>query len=115
MLLNGGELDGARILGPRTVEKMRRNHLPAALLPINLNGFAMPGIGFGPGFGVNMDDGLSNFAASDGSFYWGGAASTTFYVDPVDEIAAVLMTQVLNNMIPFDVVFRQLVRQAIIE
>lgn len=115
MLLNEGELDGTRVLGARTVARMRRNHLPVALLPINLNGFAMPGIGFGPGFGVNMDDALSNFAASDGSYYWGGAASTTFYVDPVDEIAAVLMTQVLNNMIPFDVVFRQLVRQAIVE
>ncbi len=114
MMLNGGELDGVHILGPRTVEKTHRNHLPTALLPINGGGVDFPGIGFGPGFGININEGASNFAASEGTFYWGGAASTFAYIDPREELVGVLMTQVINNTVPFDQIFRQLVSQAIL-
>lgn len=114
MMLNGGELDGVRILGPLTVEKMHRNHLSAALLPISAGGVDSPGVGFGPGFGINMNEGASNFAASEGSYYWGGAASTFAYIDPREELVGVMMTQVINNTVLFDQIFRQLVSQAIL-
>ncbi len=112
-MLNGGELDGTRILGRKTVEKMRRNHLPVSLLPVNIDGFNTPGLGFGPGFGVNLNEAESGFTASEGTFYWGGAASTAFFIDPKEELTGVMMTQVINNPLPFDQVFRQLVYQAL--
>jgi CubicO group peptidase (beta-lactamase class C family) len=115
MMLNGGEFEGTRLLGRKTVEKMTRNHLPAALLPIDMGGMLAPGIGFGPGFGICMDETQSCYAASEGAFYWGGAASTYAYVDPHEELVGVLMTQVLNNMLPFDQYFRQMVFQALVE
>jgi len=114
MMLNKGELEGARILGPKTVEKMTRNHLPSALLPFDLGGFVNPGQGFGLGFGINLDESVSNMAGSDGIYFWGGAASTSFHIDPKEDLTVVMMTQVLFNEIPFDQVLRQLVAQAIL-
>jgi CubicO group peptidase (beta-lactamase class C family) len=114
MMLNGGEFAGTRLLGRRTVAAMMRNHLPPALVPIVADDIASPGIGFGLGFGVNLDEGASNFGMSDGTCYWGGAASTFFCIDPREDLVMVLMTQVLENEVLFDQAARQLVSQAIL-
>ena len=89
MMLNGGELDGARILGPRTVRLMTANH--TGDLAIWLRG---PGSGFGLGYAVVLDQGPSAMPAAEGSYAWGGAYCTVFWVDPADEVIGILMTQV---------------------
>jgi CubicO group peptidase (beta-lactamase class C family) len=101
MLRRGGELDGARILGPRTVELMHMNHLPggaeAARIahPGDVVGVA-PGTGFGLGFATTLDPVRSGgLGACD--YYWGGAASTLFWVDPKEDLAVVFMTQLLPS------------------
>lgn len=102
MLLNGGELDGVRLLGPRTVRYMTRNHLPGGKL-LNEAGqstfaeAAMEGTGFGLGFSTIEDAAALRNLASEGEFAWGGAASTVFWVDPVEEICVVFMTQLLPS------------------
>ena len=102
MLLNGGELDGARILGSRTLRYMTRNHLPGgALLTSMARGqFAetsYDGMGFGLGFGVLVDPVAYKVPASAGEFTWGGAASTAFWVDPAEQITAAFYTQLLPS------------------
>jgi CubicO group peptidase (beta-lactamase class C family) len=102
MLLNGGELDGVRLLGPRTVRYMTRNHLPGGRLlnEVGQSTFAeaaMEGTGFGLGFSTIEDAAALQNMASEGEFAWGGAASTLFWVDPVEEICAVFMTQLLPS------------------
>ncbi len=89
MMLNGGELDGVRILGPRTVRLMTSNH--TADLPIWLRG---PGFGFGLGYSITVDQGLSAMPSAVGTYGWGGAYCTVFWVDPADEVIGILMTQV---------------------
>ena len=102
MLLNGGELDGARILGPRTLKLMRANHLPEGgdLTRCSRSLFSestYAGVGFGLGFAVVFDPAQTLLPSSVGEFYWGGMASTAFWVDPVEEITAVFMTQLLPS------------------
>lgn len=103
MLANGGELDGVRILGSRTVELMRSNHLPDGG---ELRDFALPGgygeVGFdGMGFGltvaVTLDQVRTQVIGSPGELMWGGAASTIFWVDPVEDLVCVFMTQLLGS------------------
>ncbi|HVS66853.1 MAG TPA: serine hydrolase domain-containing protein [Thermoanaerobaculia bacterium] len=89
MMLNGGQLDGVRILGRKTVELMTTNH--TGDLGIWLRG---PGYGFGLGYSVVVDQGASAMPASVGSYSWGGAFCTTFWVDPEEELIGVLMTQI---------------------
>ncbi len=100
MLLNGGELDGVRILGKKTVELMRYPHHNNR---------------FGLGFRVITDENPPNILESVGSFSWGGAAATTFWIDPQEELVAVLMTQLLNNRYPFHQQFKVLTYQALTE
>jgi CubicO group peptidase (beta-lactamase class C family) len=121
MLLRGGELDGVRLLGPRTVRYMARNHLPGGVL-LNEMGqstfaeAAMEGTGFGLGFAVIEDAAALQNLASEGEFSWGGAASTTFWVDPVEEICAVFMTQLLpSDTYPMRRQLRATVLQALID
>jgi CubicO group peptidase (beta-lactamase class C family) len=102
MLLNGGELDGARILAPKTVQLMRANHLPGGgdLTKHSRSMFAesiYAGVGFGLGFAVVVDPPQTLLPSSLGEYYWGGMASTAFWVDPVEEITAVLMTQLVPS------------------
>ena len=102
MLLNGGELDGARILGPQTLKLMRANHLPDGgdLTRLSRSLFSesvYAGVGFGLGFAVVFDPPKTLLPSSVGEFYWGGMASTTFWVDPVEEVTAVFMTQLLPS------------------
>src|SRR3954471_6443386 len=103
MLLNGGELDGVRILGPKTVQLMSSNHLPGGR---ELKDFAMPNgygeVGFdGMGFGLTMAVGLgaveTQVVGSAGEYMWGGAASTIFWIDPLEELVAVFMTQLIPS------------------
>jgi CubicO group peptidase (beta-lactamase class C family) len=89
MMLNGGELDGTRLLSPATVSLMIDNH--TGDLPIWLGG---PGMGFGLGYGVVVDRGAAGTPLSEGAAYWGGAYCTISWMDPAEEIVAVLMTQV---------------------
>ena len=99
MLLNGGELDGARIVSPKTIRLMRTNHLPnnADLTEMSSSLFSEAnnaGTGFGLGFAMVIDPSKTLMSSSEGEFYWGGAYSTAFFVDPVERITMVFMTQV---------------------
>ncbi len=89
MMLNGGELNGVRILGRKTVELMTTNH--TGDLPIWLRG---PGSGFGLGYSVLLDRGEAAAMSSEGTFGWGGAYCTYFWVDPEEDLIGILMTQV---------------------
>ena len=98
MLLNGGTLDGKRIIGRKTLDLMTRNHLPggADLASLSRSLFseaANAGTGFGLGFAVNQDVAKSMVPGSVGEFYWGGMFSTAFFIDPVERISCVFMTQ----------------------
>jgi CubicO group peptidase (beta-lactamase class C family) len=115
MLLNGGELDGARVLGRKTCELMHTNHLPAALLPYELGGAPVPGYGFGLGSRVAMDVGLTGLPGSVGEFGWAGAARTYFWVDPREQLVGVVMTQAMMMFEMLDQTFRALVYQAIVD
>jgi CubicO group peptidase (beta-lactamase class C family) len=113
MLLDGKAPDGSRILGRKTLELMHANHLAPALLPYKLAGVPVPGWGFGLGSRVALDIGQMGVAGTVGEFGWAGAAKTYYWVDPREELVAVLMTQF---MVGFDLPendFRALVYQAI--
>ncbi|MBV1882689.1 MAG: beta-lactamase family protein [Pseudomonadales bacterium] len=102
MLLNGGALNGVRILGPRTVEYMTQNHLPGN---VDLAEFATgqfsetsyEGIGFGLGFATKINAAKNASLGSEGEFYWGGAASTIFWIDPKDELIVIFLTQLMPS------------------
>jgi len=121
LLLRCGELDGARLLGSRTVPWMTRNHLPggADLGQLSTGGFAettFDGVGFGLGFAVLMDPRPGRVLSSPGEYFWGGAASTAFWVDPAEEITAMLFTQLLpSSTHPLRPQLRQLVYSALID
>ncbi len=91
-MLNGGELDGERIMGSRVVDYMRRNHLTDPQRESHSSVFGS-GLGFGLGFGIIEDPAGAGYVSSVGSFYWGGAAATSFWIDPVEDIVVVAMTQ----------------------
>ncbi len=101
-LLNGGELGGVRLIGPKTLALMTSNHLPGGL---DLPGMSRSlfseatydGIGFGLGFAVTMDPAQTLIAGSPGEFSWGGAATTSFFIDPAEELITIFMTQVIPS------------------
>ena len=101
MLRRGGELDGERILGPRTLRLMTRNHLAGGrdltqMAEGTFSETAYEGVGFGLGFAMTLSEvGAGTLGAGD--FYWGGAASTIFWVDPVEDLSAVFMTQLMPS------------------
>ncbi|MGO9855198.1 MAG: serine hydrolase domain-containing protein [Acidimicrobiales bacterium] len=119
MLANGGQLDGRRVLGRKTLELMTVNHLPdgASLQDMAVGGFGeagFEGVGFGLGFAVGLGPAATGMAGSGGEFYWGGAASTAFWVDPVEDLFVVFMTQLFPSIAyPFRAQLRALVYQAI--
>lgn len=115
MMLNGGELNGARILGPKTVEIMTRNHLgPGVTSGFGERPGAAGTFGFGLGFGVATAEPLTSLG-SKGEYTWGGAAGTIFWNDPREELTAVLMVQMMRNPWPLRNQFRDLVYQAIVD
>jgi CubicO group peptidase (beta-lactamase class C family) len=120
LLLRGGELDGVRLLSPRTVALMTSNHLPG---DVDLEAYGRPlfaempfdGFGFGLGFSVLKDPVKAKTLASRGEYAWGGAASTAFWVDPAEEVTALFFTQLLpSSTHPIRQHLRQLVYQALI-
>ncbi len=116
LVLNKGELDGVRLLGPRTVELMTANHLPLALLPMAMGEELMPGFGFGLGFSVMMDVAQSGMMGSVGLHGWGGYANTHFWMDPQEQLVGILMLQYLpGGTYPVTEDFRTLVYQALID
>ena len=110
MLLGNGKLSDTRLLGRKTIELMTADHLgtvtgPADLLP--------PGHGFGLGFAVRTAAGMAPFPGSVGNYYWGGAAGTTFWVDPAERLFAVMMIQAPVQREYYRLLFRDLVYAAI--
>jgi CubicO group peptidase (beta-lactamase class C family) len=120
-LLHGGELDGARLLGSRTLAYMARNHLPggADLESFGRRLFAettFDGVGYGLGFAVLLDPVANKVLSSAGELAWGGAASTFFWVDPVERLTAIFMTQLVpSSAYPLRSELRQLVYQALVD
>ena len=115
MLLRGGELDGERLLSPRTIELMTMNHLKDSLLPMKMGDYAMEGYGFGLGFSVLTDLRDAGVLGSVGDYAWGGAASTKFWIDPKQELIGILMTQFMpNDYYPIRNEFQVLANQAIV-
>src|ERR1700733_10138494 len=116
-----GELDGATLLSPRTVAYMTLNHLPGNA---DLDSFGRPlyaesvfqGVGFGLGFAVQLDPAASKSLCSAGEFNWGGAASTTFWVDPAEQLTVSFFTQFMpSSAYPVRPQLRQLVYQALVD
>jgi CubicO group peptidase (beta-lactamase class C family) len=97
MLNNGGELDGVRILGPRTLNLMTINHLPGgkdlATMAQNAGETQREGQGFGLGFAVLLDQAEAQIIGTPGEYYWGGAASTAFFVNPAEDLIMLFLTQ----------------------
>jgi CubicO group peptidase (beta-lactamase class C family) len=120
MLRRRGELDGHRIIGPRTLSLMRMNHLPggkdlAALDVEVLTQYGNVGVGFGLGFASTIDQ-VATGALTRGDFYWGGAASTAFWVDDVEDLWVVFMTQLMpSGTFDFRGQLRSLVYSAIVD
>jgi len=102
MLLAGGELDGVRLLGPRTIEFMTRSHLPDGkdLADLSVGAFSetpYEGTGFGLGFSVKLDPVRSGVIGSVGEYAWGGAASTIFWIDPAEDLIVIFLTQLMPS------------------
>ena len=93
MLLGDGELGDARILRPETVQMMRANRLPDAMVPIQLGTYLSPAYGFGLGFAMVVDADASPEPDNDGVFRWAGAANTFFWIDPAAELVGMVWTQ----------------------
>ncbi len=116
-LLNGGTLDGVRILGPATVRSMTADHLGD--IPVNRTGRSRdllpPGHGFGLGFAVRLQEGLGNQLGSAGMYYWSGISGTVFFVDPAKDFFAILLTQAPNQRTFYRPLFRNLVYAALLD
>jgi CubicO group peptidase (beta-lactamase class C family) len=119
-LRRGGELDGVRLLGPRTLALMHRNHLPGgkSLSDLALDGFSETGnagVGFGLGFAMTLDQMVAGALGQD-DYYWGGAASTIFWVDPREDLVAIFLTQLLpSSSYPVRAQLRNMVYAAIVD
>ena len=116
MLLRRGELDGARLLRPATVDEMTRNHLAAPLYPLRFGDYVSKGEGYGLGVGVIIEPSIARMAGSEGTYQWAGSWQTFFWIDPVKELIGIFMAQ--YGSLAFEGVgtaFRSLVGQAVIE
>jgi CubicO group peptidase (beta-lactamase class C family) len=111
MLLNGGELNGVRILGKKTVELMRANHLPEAVPSISLGS----GTGYGLGVSSLINPAASGSLSSVGNFGWGGAATTQVLIDPVEDLVLLFFTQYMPGDMAIQGKFQTLAYQAIVE
>ncbi len=121
MLADGGELEGARLLSPKTIEYMMRNHLPGGKTMSGMGDkmFSesnMDGNGFGLGGAVVVDEIAMNQPCSAGTFSWGGLASTFFWIDPAEDMIAIQMTQMIpSSSYPIRPQFQQLAYASVIE
>ena len=118
-MLNKGELDGVRLLGRKTVELMTMNHLKGDMADMGMPRFSEStyhGIGFGLGFSVTLDPAKAHILGSTGEYAWGGAASTAFWIDPKEDMAVVLLTQLMpSSTYPIRRELRVLSYQAIVD
>jgi len=113
MLLNKGELDGVRLLGRKTVERMTTDSLP---LGVSLDNDPSRGVGFGLGVSVLNDLGKAKVLGSVGNYGWGGAANTNFWIDPKEELIGILMLQFMPpETYPVVADFRNLTYQALVD
>ena len=110
MMLNGGELNGTRILSPKTVELMTTNHLGDVPM-----GFGRSGSGFGLDFAVVHDVGQVGEVGSVGEYNWGGAAGTRFWIDPQEKLIGVFMVQSIPHRTRLGSEFKILTYQAVVE
>ncbi|NKB98589.1 MAG: serine hydrolase [Pseudomonadales bacterium] len=110
LMLNGGELDGVRLLSPKTVELMTTNHLGD--IPM---GFGRTGAGFGLGYGLILDPGQVGEISSAGEYNWGGAAGTRFWIDPKENLIGLFMVQSLPHRTRLGQEFKVLTYQALVE
>ena len=119
MIRCGGKYNNARVLGRKTVELMLRNHLPGDMASMGQPTFSempMAGIGFGLGGAILLDPAKAQILGSEGEFTWGGMASTAFWIDPLEEITVVFMTQLIpSSSYPIRRELRVLVYQALID
>lgn len=113
MLLNGGQLDGARLLSPKTVELMTTNHVGSLIFEASPTD---PGLGFGLGFAITEDIGKTAQYGTAGTYGWFGAYHTMYWVDPKEKLVAVMLTQLLpSDGSDLQDRFRTLVYQALIQ
>jgi CubicO group peptidase (beta-lactamase class C family) len=114
-MLNKGELDGVRLLSRHTVQMMTADHLGS--IPVNRAGASgellSPGHGFGLGFAIRKEAGISSVLGSAGLYYWGGIAGTSFFVDPALDMFAIMMIQAPNQRDYYRPLFRNLVYAAL--
>lgn len=112
MMLNGGEFQGKRYLGRKTVELMTADHLAA----VETERIANTGYGFGLGFAVHLDRGASGAPASLGEYNWGGAAGTKFWIDPEEEMIGIYMVQIIpHSGLRYGNMFKQYAYQSIVD
>jgi CubicO group peptidase (beta-lactamase class C family) len=113
MILNGGELDGVRLLSPKTVELMLSNHLQGmASSPAPMTG---PGYGFGLGFAVRLDTGMAVVPGSKGDANWSGAGGTTFTIDPKERIVGIFMAAAPTDRVAKRLLFKDLLYGAVVK
>jgi CubicO group peptidase (beta-lactamase class C family) len=119
MMLNKGELDGVRLLGRKTVELMTSNHLRGDMAAMGQPRFSESsyhGIGFGLGFSVMLDPAKAQILGSPGEYAWGGAASTAFWIDPAEDMAVIMLTQLIpSSTYPIRRELRVLTYQAVVD
>jgi len=119
MMLNKGEIDGVRLLGRKTVELMTMNHLKGDMADMGMPRFSEStyyGVGFGLGFSVMIDPAKAHILGTPGEYAWGGAASTAFWCDPKEDMAVVLLTQLMpSSTYPIRRELRVLTYQAIVD
>jgi CubicO group peptidase (beta-lactamase class C family) len=108
MLLNGGQLDGVRLLSPKTVELMTADATSDLKEPLG------PGLGFGLGFAVVRDLGATAVLGSKGTYSWGGILGTSFWIDPEERMVGVMMMQLFPNRDDVNEVFQTLAYQSVI-
>ena len=118
MMLNRGELGGVRLLGRKTVALMTSNHLRGDMAAMGQPRFSessYAGIGFGLGFSVTLDPAQAQILGSAGEYAWGGAASTAFWIDPVEDMAVIMLTQLMpSSTYPIRRELRVLTYQAVV-
>lgn len=113
MMLNRGELNGKRILKPETVDLMTQNQLPDELVPIRLGIVPLPKTGFGLGVAVRIGPGPGDPPGTTGEYFWGGAASTQFFVSPREKMIGIIMAQYMPIMREHGLEFRKLAYESI--
>ena len=113
MMLNGGELNGTRLLSPKTIQLMTANHMDG----IQPGKYYLPGpgYGFGLGYGVRLSDGNAPSFGSAGEFYWGGAAGTFYVTDPQEDLIGLMMVQTPANRVPLRLMFKNMLYPAIVD